>query len=402
VGLKGRLLVLGLRAFVCALVLALVFVAFAAMGATRTTPVIGTVSAVLRIPLDASPERVVQRQRFVVQHSRTGSRPRLTQIAFGFSSPGGPHDLARVAGIERTVGKHAAILDLGQAFDEPLDEAGIANARRHGSLPMLTWYLWSTNYGRHGGSKRPEPRFALRTVIDGRHDAYIRAFARAVAADGHPLVLRFAPEMNGFWYPWSTAPTGNIRGQHKNSNRRGEFVQAWRHVHRIFDQERATNVIWDWSPNAIFYGQKYPLSEFYPGDRYVDLVGVDGYNWGSVKRWSKWFTPAQIFDSTLSTLRSMTDRPFLINEVGSSELGGDKAVWVREFLAYLERNRDIAGFLWFDWHKETDWRFGSSAASRTAFIEGLRGARFTGSPQFLLRRLGRRLPEVGGRPNPAS
>ena len=35
-----------------------------------------------------------------------------------------------------------------------------------------------------------------------------------------------------------------------------------------------------WSPNYI--SNIYPhYSHYYPGDDYVDWVGVDGYNWGS-------------------------------------------------------------------------------------------------------------------------
>ena len=34
-----------------------------------------------------------------------------------------------------------------------------------------------------------------------------------------------------------------------------------------------------WAPNAVYTGSA-PLADLYPGDAYVDLVGLSNYNWG--------------------------------------------------------------------------------------------------------------------------
>jgi hypothetical protein len=286
--------------------------------------------------------------------------------------------------LEWTAGRHLGIVEFGQPFDRPLDERALTMIHAHGSVPMVTWYPWTYEYGRNGGSKRPLERYALRRLYDGTYDDVIREEARNLAAFGYPVILRFAPEMNGFWYPWSESPTGNIRGEYKNTNRLGDFVKAWRHIHDLFRREGATNVIWNWSPNIWYYGQKYPFKEYFPGDAYVDLVGVDGYNWGSLKSWSKWLSPSETFERTLVALREISKRPFVLSETASTERGGNKAVWIHELFAYLRRNRDIAAFLWFDFRKETDWRLNSSPASQLAFRSEMDGD-VSGNPASLLR-----------------
>ena len=49
-------------------------------------------------------------------------------------------------------------------------------------------------------------------IIKGKHDAYIRDWARAAKAFGRPVVVRFAHEMNGNWFPWSIGNHGNTPG----------------------------------------------------------------------------------------------------------------------------------------------------------------------------------------------
>ncbi len=85
-----------------------------------------------------------------------------------------------------------------------------------------------------------QPKYTLSSIIDGRHDAYIRRWAR-VSRYGKPLRLRFAQEMNGHAYPWSESPTGTARG---SSSRRGGTCT------RSSPPPARRNVVWVWSPVA--------------------------------------------------------------------------------------------------------------------------------------------------------
>jgi beta-mannanase len=69
-------------------------------------------------------------------------------------------------------------------------------------------------------------------------------------------------------------------------------------------------VEWVWNPN-IDYAGSVPLPRLYPGDGYVDYVGLDGYNWGTSQSWSTWQTPQQVFDPTIADVRTFTQKPII-------------------------------------------------------------------------------------------
>ena len=152
-------------------------------------------------------------------------------------------------------------------------------------------------------------------------------------------------------------------------------MAAWRHIHDLFASKSVRNVKWVWAPNVSFEGSS-PTGATYPGSDYVDVVGVDGYNWGTSQPWSHWIAPRDLFGPTLDELRRIAeDDPLLITEVGCADAGGSKGEWISEFVTYLESRGDVAGFVWFDHDKETNWRLASTPESAAAFAEAL-GKRF--------------------------
>ena len=174
---------------------------------------------------------------------------------------------------------------------------------------------------------------------------------------GHPVGLRLAHEMNGTWYPWSDG---------RNGNAEGSYVAMWQYVHDRFTAAGADNVLWIWSPNVTFGGSS-ELASLYPGDEYVDWVGVVGY-FGHLAA-----TPTShpgfegLFGNTITQLRTFTDLPILITETGATEDGGLKADWITEVVDAFAEEPGILGFVWFDVDKETDWRVASSPESQAAF-----------------------------------
>jgi hypothetical protein len=220
-----------------------------------------------------------------------------------------------------------------------------------GITPMLTWEPWRPGRG------TDQPAFALERITSGAYDDEITAAAQSLAAWGRPLYLRFAHEMNGNWYPWAES---------QNGNEPGSYVDAYRHVHDLFTAAGATNVRWVWSVNIIVPNSP-SLASLYPGDDYVDVVGVDGYNFGEEPS-NTWRSPAEVFDATLDDLTSVAPgKQVLLTEVASADAGGDKGEWIEEFFAYLRSRPDVAGFVWFDIDKEHPWTIDSSSGSRRAF-----------------------------------
>lgn len=101
-----------------------------------------------------------------------------------------------------------------------------------------------------------EPNGGLQAVQD---DRYLEQFARAAGASGVPIFLRFAGEMNGDWTHWSGNPA--------------LYREKWRLVHDVM-RRWAPNVAMVWTPNAV---PEETIAPFYPGDAYVDWVGVNFY-----------------------------------------------------------------------------------------------------------------------------
>jgi beta-mannanase len=272
---------------------------------------------------------------------------------------------AELATFDADAGKRATLSGSYDSFayDSDFDSASASALVAQGVQPMVTWEPWDPGVG-----TATQPTFALADIISGNFDSYVTRWATEIKDWGQPLWLRFAHEMNGDWYPWSAGVNGNTAAQ---------YVAAWRHVHDIFEQVGTTNVTWVWTPNIIM-GATPTLASLYPGDAYVDVIGMDGYNWGTSQSWgSTWQTPSQLFGPTLSALEQISSRPIMIGETASTEIGGNKATWINQFFSFLAAQPRITAFVWFNVNKETDWRIESSAAAQSAFAAGVANHRYS-------------------------
>ena len=95
----------------------------------------------------------------------------------------------------------------------------------------------------------------------------------------------------------------------------------------------------------------------YPGDEYVDYVGIDGYNWGNTKSWSRWMSFRDIFEERYRQALDHFKKPVIISEFSSTSSGGDKRTWIKEAMRDIRRMRNIKAFVLFNIDKETDWSF---------------------------------------------
>ena len=280
--------------------------------------------------------------------------PARGQSLFGMDVP----SIDQLDASEARAGVRAAIVgtfaDWAHTPDFPSGLAEDANKR--GAVLMISWEPWDS---RQGGAD--QPRFALRRIAAGEFDTLIERWATEIAGYGRPVMLRFAPEMNGDWLPWSTGVNGN---------RSGDYVAAWRHVRELFGRAGAANAIWVWNPIASYAGST-PLRELFPGAREVDWLAVDGYNWGSARDWG-WQSFADIFNPTLHALRALAPaRPVMIAETASAP-GQRRAAWVTDTLRTAHAD-GLGAVVWFEFDKETDWRLGADPASARATRAVLEG-----------------------------
>ncbi|WP_245234178.1 glycoside hydrolase family 26 protein [Mycobacterium sp. PS03-16] len=274
------------------------------------------------------------------------------------STPGGAYGIEEVAAVADAVGVRPELVLWYEDFAAGPPVAEIAMVAAAQLTPVLTWEprRWRTDVA-DGDAIMPG-------IAAGRHDEYLGAWADALAEVHTPLYLRFAHEFNGHWYPWS--PAGGATP--------ADYVAAWRHVHDLFGRRGATAVRWIWSPDAGRHTE-HPLADWYPGDDYVDVVGIDGYNWGTTLQWSAWASPGEIFEATVTQVRALTGKPMMIAEVGCAGEGGDKAHWIGEFVDWVSAQDDIDAFIWFEHDKETDWRVAGTPRYAAAMANALREAR---------------------------
>ena len=196
---------------------------------------------------------------------------------------------------------------------------------------------------------------SIPAIAAGKYDGYLSAYAEAVRAYGHPVILSFGHEMNGTWYSWGygrTSPTA--------------FVAAWRHIVTLFRALEVRNVTWLWTVNIVNntqHGRIPPPAPWWPGSAYVNWVGIDGYylkpNWQ--------FAP--LFGPTIGKVRELTSDPILIAETGATPASGQPAKIADAFAGI--HLYGLLGFVWFDAanYQGQDFRINSPAAF-TAFGNG--------------------------------
>lgn len=106
------------------------------------------------------------------------------------------------------------------------------------------------------------------TLAEGARGAYnehFRAIAERLVADGHGrAVLRIGWEFNGGWYPWAAKRDP------------GAWVGMWRQIVTTMRAVPGANFLFDWNPTLGW--QQIPADRVYPGDDYVDVIGLDTYN----------------------------------------------------------------------------------------------------------------------------
>ncbi|HEX7796361.1 MAG TPA: hypothetical protein VF456_18495 [Vicinamibacterales bacterium] len=258
-----------------------------------------------------------------------------------------PNALDGVVELERALTTTFPLIQFYSAWGDKADEQfplRLATAVWDmGSLPMITWEPWLTDFENaqhpHLPLRDARDRHGLTAVAKGDYDFYVDAWASAAAAFGKPLFLRFGHEMNDpYRYPWGP-----------QNNNKEEYIWAWQHLRSRFERAGARNVIWVWSPHV-----GYPYWDtYYPGDDAVDWVATGALNFGAVgQQWSQWWSFREIFGSKYPRLASF-GKPVMVAEFGSLAVGGDRSAWYRDALTNLPSEYPAVKALFF-FHAKND------------------------------------------------
>lgn len=283
-------------------------------------------------------------------------------IAFGAYLPTQWKEPSQIDAFAKQVGRRPAIILSYKRWDvKPFYKPELDQIAKRGAMPMVSWEPWSS-------SGKPAKLWA---IARGRYDGYVRRSAQMAKAWGKPIMLRFAQEMNGEWAPWEQGHVGATPQS---------FILAWRHLVSVFRQVGADNVRWVWCPN-VNTGNS-PFMQYYPGNSWVDWVGLDGFNWGGSIGWRPF---SEIFAGSYEELTRRTSKPVVIAETGSGQTGGDKAAWVTSALT-----RELANFsrvravVWYNAVDRADFRIDSSPSALAAFRRGIASPLYAGTRRDLI------------------
>ena len=188
--------------------------------------------------------------------------------------------------------------------------------------------------------------FAKSPLLDiyrGNMDEELREWARDAAAFEHPFLFRLNNEMNSDW----TSYGGVV-----NMADPAIFTAVWQRIWRIFQEEGVDNCIWIFNP----HDRQAPPSDwnnslaYYPGNEYVHLIGVTGYNNGTYyTQWAEeWRDFEDIYDQIWEEYQPhFASFPWIITEFASSGIGGDKVEWIEEMFEHIHDYPNIRIAVWF-------------------------------------------------------
>jgi hypothetical protein len=240
------------------------------------------------------------------------------------------------------VGRQPDIVLTYTDWGEPFRSQFAAEAHAHGATPFV----------------QMEPqRVSLAAIASGADDGYLRAYASQVRAFGHPVIVGFGAEMNGYWDSWGYGHTSPA-----------VFVAAWRHVVTVFRADGASNAIWLWTVDITEPGTG-PIQDWWPGASYVTWVGIDGY----------YYQRSDTFDSailpTIGEVRILTSKPILLSETGVGQIAG-QAAKIPDLFTGVRANH-LLGLVWFDQTQNNglyhqNWRLEPDSAGLAAFRRQLR------------------------------
>jgi len=231
----------------------------------------------------------------------------------------------------------------------------LKTASSYGMTPIITWEPMQYIEGKQRG-------IAYERILKGEFDEYIDQIADTLAMHNANVIVRLAHEMNLSQYHW-----GVVTEQEFSPKNVEIFQKIFRYVvRRVRNRPNTKNVLFAFNPNFISVPSGYKqvdwnhFRNYYPGDKYVDLVGLDGYNWGNTlvfENWqSSWQSPEEIFGSTLDDLKDLApSKPLYIFETASVGTDQQKEKWLSDLIK-LAQSKGVVDVTWFHINKENDWR----------------------------------------------
>ena len=247
--------------------------------------------------------------------------------------PASPDDLCNL-GIWSKEGNAGNFIDIASGFEnnlkygsekklgvvhffQPFSVDGSSNNKQYPSVDKINkvieeGYIPMITLEDHFPNANPDMKQPnLYSIVEGHFDSFFADWAKQIKQVKGTVLLRILHEFNGDWYPWCIA---------NNDKNPQLLVKAFKHIHDIFKAQQVTNVKFIWCPNSMSFPQEKWnfIMDAYPGDEYVDFVGLDIYNGAGKSMIWRSFRKEGIENYFILTQR-LANKPLFICETASRE-----------------------------------------------------------------------------------
>lgn len=216
---------------------------------------------------------------------------------------------------------------------------------------LETWILsaWAPDNSTKtwGVDMLPNTGASLATGATGAYDGYFKTIATQLVAGGQAnSIIRLGWEFNGDWFSWYAGGKAQA------------FISYWQQIVTTMRSVPGANFKFEWNPAR---GGSLPLASYYPGDQYVDYIGMDVYDeqWnvypGAQAEWQYMLTEPYGLNWLASFAdahgKQITFPEWGIVDDGTPPSGGDNGYFIDQMASWIGTH-DVA--------EANYWQYGSS------------------------------------------
>lgn len=240
---------------------------------------------------------------------------------------------------ENLTGKKIVWLNFQSDWFEGIKFPGesVKNIWKNGAIPSIRMLPWSKY-------DKLDKTYSLKKIVDGKFEKELRKWATDLKKTDIPVLIGFAGEPNGDWFPWSGIQNGggNKTGYGDKNLADGPelYRDAYRYIIDIFNDEGATKVTWIFHVNSVGAPDEEwnNIKNYYPGDNYIDWIGISAYG---AQRWGESYQRfMDIMKPGYDQLLNLTgDKPIAILELGVADYlpNVNKALWIQSALYTVQQ-----------------------------------------------------------------
>ncbi len=208
----------------------------------------------------------------------------------------------------------------------------IIDAYASGGIITISWHADNPVSGGDSWDKSPAVANILNDeVVKSKYELWVNrvaVFLKSLQYKNKPIPLVFRPlhEMNGSWFWWGDPNCSS-----------DEYIALWKYTVQLLKEEhKLHHILYTYSPNKLNPDDDY--MKYYPGDRYVDILGIDIYDFNNAEDY---------INSLKHDLQLVKDAALAKNKLFAfTETGLEKIQTPNWFTKVLYPNLENSGISW--------------------------------------------------------